>query len=49
MGFECPVLAWGLGLGRVAVPYYNIQDLRDFNRNDIKQLRSMKKWLLQPR
>jgi len=49
MGFECPVLAWGLGLGRVAVPYYNIQDLRDFNKNDIKQLRSMKKWLLQPK
>lgn len=49
MGFECPVLAWGLGLGRVAVPYYKIEDLRDFNKNDIKQLRSMKKWLLQPR
>ncbi len=49
MGFECPVLAWGLGLGRVVVPYYNIQDLREFNKNDIKQLRSMKKWLLQPR
>ncbi|MGV8151046.1 MAG: phenylalanine--tRNA ligase subunit alpha [Candidatus Woesearchaeota archaeon] len=49
MGFECPVLAWGLGLGRVAVPYYNITDLRDFNKNDIKQLRSMKKWLLTPR
>lgn len=47
MGFECPVLAWGLGLGRVAVPYYGITDLRDFNRNDIKQLRSMKKWMLQ--
>lgn len=49
MGFECPVLAWGLGLGRVTVPYYKIEDLRDFNKNDIKQLRSMKKWLLQPR
>ncbi len=48
LGFECPVLAWGLGLGRVAVPYYKISDLRDFNRNDLKQLRSMKKWLLQP-
>jgi phenylalanyl-tRNA synthetase alpha chain len=47
LGFECPVLAWGLGFGRIAVQYYNIQDLRDFNRNDIKQLRSMKKWLLQ--
>lgn len=49
MGFECPVLAWGLGLGRVAVPYYKITDLRDFNKNDLKQLRSMKKWLLMPR
>jgi len=48
MGFECPVLAWGLGFGRIAVQYYNISDLRDFNRNDMKQLRSMKKWLLQP-
>ena len=48
MGFECPVLAWGLGFGRITVPYYKINDLRDFNRNDIKQLRSMKKWLLQP-
>lgn len=49
LGFECPVLAWGLGLGRIAVPYYKIQDLREFNKNDLKQLRSMKKWLLQPR
>jgi len=48
MGFECPVLAWGLGFGRITVPYYKINDLRDFNRNDIKQLRSIKKWLLQP-
>lgn len=49
MGFECPVLAWGLGLGRITVPYYKIEDIRDFNRNDVKQLRTMKKWLLQPR
>ena len=48
MGFECPVLAWGLGFGRITTQYYNITDLRDFNRNDMKQLRSMKKWLLQP-
>ncbi len=48
MGFECPVLAWGLGLGRVTVPYYAITDLRDLNRNDLKQLRSMKKWMLRP-
>ena len=48
MGFECPVLAWGLGFGRISMQYFNITDLRDFNRNDMKQLRSMKKWLLQP-
>ncbi|HYD03256.1 MAG TPA: phenylalanine--tRNA ligase subunit alpha [Alphaproteobacteria bacterium] len=48
LGFECPVLAWGLGFGRISVQYYNITDIRDFNRNDIKQLRSIKKWLLQP-
>jgi phenylalanyl-tRNA synthetase alpha chain len=48
LGFECPVLAWGFGFGRITVQYYNISDLRDFNRNDMKQLRSIKKWLLQP-
>jgi phenylalanyl-tRNA synthetase alpha chain len=48
MGFECPVLAWGLGFGRITTQYYDIKDIRDFNRNDMKQLRSMKKWLLQP-
>jgi phenylalanyl-tRNA synthetase alpha chain len=49
LGFECPVLAWGLGLGRIAVPYYGINDLREFNRNDLKQLKGIKKWLLQPK
>ncbi len=49
MGFECPVLAWGLGLGRIAVPYYNIKDLREFNRNDLRQLKSIKKWMLLPK
>ncbi|MFA5796697.1 MAG: phenylalanine--tRNA ligase subunit alpha [Candidatus Woesearchaeota archaeon] len=49
LGFECPVLAWGLGLGRVTVPYYAITDLRDFNKNDLKQLRSIKKWMQNPK
>jgi phenylalanyl-tRNA synthetase alpha chain len=49
LGFECPVLAWGLGFGRISMQYFNIKDLRDFNRNDMKQLRSMKKWLLYPK
>ncbi len=49
LGFECPILAWGLGLGRVTVPYYAINDLRDFNKNDLKQLRSIKKWMQNPK
>jgi phenylalanyl-tRNA synthetase alpha subunit len=42
-------LAWGLGIGRISIPYYKINDLREINRNDIKQLRSMKKWMLMPK
>ena len=45
MGFECPVLAWGLGPGRIAKEYWNITDMRDLYKNDLKQLREMKIWL----
>jgi len=45
LGVAVPVLAWGLGLGRIVAPYYGITDIRDFNRNDIKQLRDIKLWL----
>ena len=41
------VLAWGLGLERVITDYYGITDLRDIYRNDLAQLRSMPKWLLE--
>jgi phenylalanyl-tRNA synthetase alpha chain len=42
LGKDIPVLAWGLGLGRIITQYYDIKDLRDFYKNDIKQLRGMK-------
>ena len=42
LGKDIPVLAWGFGLGRIVSPYYNIKDLRDFYKNDLKQLKEMK-------
>ena len=45
IGEETPVLAWGLGLERIIVEYFELQDLRDLYRNDIKQLREMKRFV----
>ena len=45
LGFECPVLAWGQGMGRIISEYWNITDIRDLNKNDVKQIREMKLWL----
>ena len=45
LGFECPVLAWGLGMERTIMEYYDISDVRDVYKNDIKQLREIKLWM----
>jgi phenylalanyl-tRNA synthetase alpha chain len=45
MGFETPVLAWGLGLGRTVKEYWDIVDIRDLYKNDLKQLRELKMFL----
>ena len=45
LGKEIPVLAWGLGLGRIMMPYFGFSDLRDLYRNDIKVLRRIKKFM----
>ncbi len=45
MGFECPVLAWGLGLGRLILDYWDLKDIRDLYKNNLKQLRELKAWL----
>jgi phenylalanyl-tRNA synthetase alpha chain len=45
MGEEVPVLAWGLGMERIIVEYFGIKDLRDIYRNDIEQLRGMKRFV----
>ena len=45
LGFDCPVLAWGQGMGRIISEYWKITDIRDLYKNDLKQLREMKAWL----
>lgn len=45
IGIEVPVLAWGLGMERIIVAYYELTDLRDLYKNDLKQLRRMKAWM----
>ena len=44
LGFEATVLAWGLGLGRVAMKAAEIQDIRELYRNDIEVLEETPKW-----
>ncbi|MFH1591750.1 MAG: phenylalanine--tRNA ligase subunit alpha [Candidatus Woesearchaeota archaeon] len=39
LGKDIPVLAWGLGVERIVTLYYEINDLRDLYKNDIKKLR----------
>ena len=45
LGKNIPVLAWGQGLERGISQYYNITDIRDLYKNDLKQLRESKIWL----
>lgn len=45
IGEEIPVIAWGLGLERIIVEYFNLTDLRDLYKNDMKQLREMKRFI----
>ncbi len=41
LGIDCPVLAWGLGTGRLAIIQLGLTDLRDLYREDIDWLRKM--------
>jgi phenylalanyl-tRNA synthetase alpha chain len=45
LGFECPVLAWGQGMGRIISEYWKIKDIRELYKNDLKQIREMKAWI----
>ena len=43
-GHHIPVLAWGPGIDRILMDFFNITDLRDLYKNDINKLRKMKVW-----
>ncbi|MDP2907366.1 MAG: phenylalanine--tRNA ligase subunit alpha [Nanoarchaeota archaeon] len=45
IGKDIPVLAWGLGMERIIGEYYQITDIRDLYKNDLKQLREMRTWM----
>ncbi len=45
LGFECPVLAWGLGPGRIIMKHHGLTDIRDMYRNDLELLRNAPGWL----
>ncbi|MBS3151281.1 phenylalanine--tRNA ligase subunit alpha [Candidatus Woesearchaeota archaeon] len=45
LGEDIPVLAWGPGFDRIIMDYYDIHDIRELYKNDIKQLREVKMWL----
>jgi phenylalanyl-tRNA synthetase alpha chain len=45
LGKEIPVLAWGQGMERGIMSYYDIKDFRDLYKNDLKLLREVKPWL----
>ncbi len=45
LGEDIPVLAWGPGFDRLILDYYQLADIRDLYKNDIKQLREMKMWM----
>lgn len=45
LGIDVPVLAWGQGMGRIISEYWNITDIRELYKNDLKQIREMKLWL----
>ncbi len=45
LGIEVPVLAWGLGMERTISEYFDINDIRELYKNDLKQIRGMKSWM----
>ena len=45
LGKDVPVLAWGPGFDRIILDYWNITDIRQLYKNDLKQLRESKIFL----
>jgi len=45
LGENLPVLAWGPGIDRILMDYYQIKDIREMYKNDFNQLRKIKFWI----
>jgi phenylalanyl-tRNA synthetase, alpha subunit len=45
LGFEATVLAWGLGIGRIAMNAAELSDIRELYRNDIETIEGTEVWL----
>ena len=45
LGKDIPVLAWGPGFDRPLTQNYDIKDIRDLYKNDLKQLKEIKTWI----
>ncbi|MEM2447833.1 MAG: phenylalanine--tRNA ligase subunit alpha [Candidatus Bathyarchaeia archaeon] len=45
LGREIPVLAWGLGPGRIIMLNYGLEDMRDLVMNDLDFLRNAPVWI----
>ncbi|MDY6769024.1 MAG: phenylalanine--tRNA ligase subunit alpha [Candidatus Nanohaloarchaea archaeon] len=45
IGFEVPVLAWGLGPGRIIMRQHSISDMREMYRNNLELLRNTEAWV----
>ena len=45
LGFECPILAWGLGMERIISKYYEITDIRDIYKNNLDSLKKAKTFI----
>ena len=45
LGKDITVLAWGPGFDRILTRYYDIKDIRDLYKNDLRQLKEIKEWV----
>ncbi len=45
LGFEVPVLAWGLGVDRIVAGAYGIKDARELYSNNLGFLRNSRAWI----
>ena len=43
-GKHIPVLAWGPGMDRIIMDFFQIKDLREMYKNNVSKLREMKVW-----